>query len=105
VFQKLVRPEEKVKSLSKMFASVSLVVAVVIGSLGVITTETACSANTCSSAEESSCTNAYTSCVNEAAATADKAKCNSCIDTYCSCYDSCGNSCDRDKVAGSCSAM
>jgi hypothetical protein len=64
--------------------------------------ETACSSKTCSSSEESACTNAYTDCTNKAAAAADKAACQKCVDDYCSCYDKCGNSCDKNKLSSAC---
>jgi hypothetical protein len=88
--------------IGKTLASLSLVAIAIVGSLGVVTTQSACAAKTCTTSEESACTNSYTTCVNEAAASADKGKCQQCVETYCSCYDSCGNSCDRDKLTGSC---
>ena len=93
-------------SFVRHLVSVAAVASVVLGSLGIVaTTQTACSSKTCSTSEEKACTDAYTTCTNEAAAAADKSKCQQCIDTYCSCYDSCGNTCDRDKVSGSCASL
>jgi len=60
---------------------------------------------TCSSSEESACTNTFTDCTNKAAAAADKAACQKCVDNYCSCYDSCGNTCDRDKKSATCAGL
>ena len=64
-----------------------------------------CSSKTCSSSEESACTNTFTDCTNKAAAAADKAACQKCVDNYCSCYDSCGNTCDRDKKSATCAGL
>lgn len=74
---------------------------------GVTSTQVACSsttdsAKTCSQSEDSACTGTYTTCVADAAASADKAACQKCVDDYCSCYDKCGNTCDKQKLAGQC---
>ena len=96
------KPFTVVKSVVKLFASCALVAGVVAGTLGVAEVEIGCAAKTCSSSEEQSCTNSYTTCIGEASASADTNKCQQCIETYCSCYDSCGNSCDRDSLKGQC---
>lgn len=58
------------------------------------------SSKTCSTDEESACTNTYTTCINNAGT--DRTACQKCVDDYCSCYNKCGNTCDRDRLNGQC---
>ena len=64
--------------------------------------ELACSSKTCSSSEESACTNTFTDCSSKAAAIADHAACLKCVDNYCNCYSACGNTCDKSRLQGTC---
>ena len=85
----------------RALASLSVVAVSVIGSLGVVSLETACS-SVCSSDEEAACTNTFQACIAQAASSADLNKCQSCADAYCKCFDDCGSTCDRDRVSGTC---
>ena len=59
---------------------------------------TGCSDKVCTTEEETSCTTAYTTCVNTAAAAGDAEGGKKCGDSYCSCFDACGSTCDRSKL-------
>ena len=87
--------------LARHMASFALVGFFVAGSLAAATATTACK-GTCSDSESQACTETYTSCINEAASSADKSKCQACVDNYCACYDKCGSTGDRSKVNGTC---
>lgn len=82
----------------KLLVSAPIAFLSALAFFGATASEVACSSKTCSSSEEQACTDKYTSCINAAAANADKAACDKCNSDYCSCYDSCGNSCDKSKL-------
>jgi hypothetical protein len=95
------RERNSMNKLARVFASFSFVCAVVVGSLGVVSVEAACS-SACSESEDKACSDTYSTCIQEAATAADLGKCQSCVDSYCSCYDKCGNTCEKDKLSTSC---
>ena len=94
------------KFASSFIVSLPVVALAVVSLFGVTSTQGACSststAKTCSQSEDRACTDTYTTCVNAAAAAADKAACQTCVDDYCSCYSKCGNSCDKQTLSSTC---
>lgn len=88
--------------MSTMIRSLASVAFVGFLFTALLANETACSSKTCSSSEESACTNTFTTCTNNAAASADKAACQKCVDDYCNCYSACGNTCDKAKLSAAC---
>jgi hypothetical protein len=82
--------------------SLAVVSVFVVGSLGgVVVTQTGCS-STCSEEESNACTNKFTECTTNAAASASKADCQACAKSYCDCYDACGNDCTPSEHQGTC---
>ena len=56
----------------------------------------------CALSETQACDATYDTCIENAAATANRAACTQCAKNLCNCYDKCGTSCDENDYNGVC---